>query len=79
MWRPGRASDWRPNRPSPGRTLSGIVWMDLRQDWHFRVRGWLLAGHEGRTGLVPANYIKILGRCDGQQQPDVVQVRVYDF
>ena len=44
---------------------------------HFRVRGWLLAGCEGRTGLVPANYIKILGRCDGQQQqqqPDVVQV-----
>lgn len=42
-----------------------------------RVRGWLLAGCEGRTGLVPANYIKILGRCDGQQQqqqPDVVQV-----
>ena len=44
-----------------------------------RVRGWLLAACGGRAGLVPANYIKILGRCEGQQQqqqqqPDVVQV-----
>ena len=45
----------------------------------FRVRGWLLAGSEGNTGLVPANYIQILGRSQGRsqasnvRQPDIVQ------
>jgi len=46
-----------------------------------RVRGWLLAANEDReglvrTGLVPANYIEILGRNDTKQNPppDVVQI-----
>jgi len=40
-----------------------------------RVRGWLLAACDGKTGLVPANYIKILGKTEGKQlqQPDVIQ------
>ena len=43
------------------------------------MRGWLLAGSEGNTGLVPANYIQILGRSQGRsqasnvRQPDIVQ------
>jgi len=40
-----------------------------------RIRGWLLAACDGKTGLVPANYIKILGKTEGKQfqQPDVIQ------
>ena len=41
-----------------------------------RLRGWLLAGAAGRTGLVPANYIQILGRAEGNApapQPDLVR------
>ena len=38
-----------------------------------RVRGWLLASYEGSSGLVPANYIKILGKTTGVVQPDIVQ------
>ena len=36
-----------------------------------------MAACDGRTGLVPANYIKVLGKTEGKQvdQPDVVQVR----
>lgn len=34
-----------------------------------RVRGWLQASYEGSTGLVPANYIQILGRTEGAAQP----------
>ena len=46
-----------------------------------RVRGWLLAASQGITGLVPANYIQILGRSQGSQgtntrQPDIVQATV---
>jgi len=39
-----------------------------------RVRGWLLACYEGSVGLVPANYIQILGRTEGvaQPPPDIV-------
>lgn len=34
-----------------------------------RVRGWLLASVDGQTtGLVPANYVKILGRRKGTRQ-----------
>jgi len=39
-----------------------------------RVRGWLLGSQEGSVGLVPANYIQILGRTEGvaQPPPDIV-------
>jgi hypothetical protein len=39
-----------------------------------RVRGWLLAAVDGNTGLVPANYIQILGRSEGKPvpRPDLV-------
>ena len=48
------------------------------------MRGWLLAASQGITGLVPANYIQILGRSQGSQgsqgtntrQPDIVQATV---
>lgn len=43
-----------------------------------KVRGWLLAASQGTTGLVPANYIQILGRSQGTntRQPDIVQATV---
>ena len=31
-----------------------------------RVRGWVMAANSGQTGLVPANYIKVLGRPSGR-------------
>ena len=39
------------------------------------MRGWLLAASHGATGLVPANYIQILGRREAASttQPDIVQ------
>ena len=46
------------------------------------MRGWLLAASQGTTGLVPANYIQILGRSQGRtqgnnhRQPDIVQATV---
>ncbi|NWI73721.1 PEX13 protein, partial [Dryoscopus gambensis] len=37
-----------------------------------RIRGWLLASYDGQTtGLVPANYIKILGKRRGRRTADV--------
>ncbi|XP_062863252.1 peroxisome biogenesis factor 13 [Trichomycterus rosablanca] len=37
-----------------------------------RVRGWLLASVDGQTtGLVPANYVKILGRRKGTRQAEL--------
>ncbi|XP_026800091.2 peroxisome biogenesis factor 13 [Pangasianodon hypophthalmus] len=37
-----------------------------------RVRGWLLASVDGQTtGLVPANYVKILGRRRGRRQAEL--------
>lgn len=41
-----------------------------------RVRGWLLGCYAGSVGLVPANYINILGRTEGlvQPPPDIVPV-----
>ncbi|XP_013855138.1 peroxisome biogenesis factor 13 [Austrofundulus limnaeus] len=37
-----------------------------------RVRGWLLASVDGQTtGLVPANYVKVLGRRRGHKAADV--------
>ena len=40
-----------------------------------KVRGWLLASSHGTPGLVPANYIQILGRREAASttQPDIVQ------
>lgn len=40
-----------------------------------RVRGWLLASSEEGIGLVPANYIKILGKTEGrvEPKPDIIQ------
>ena len=41
-----------------------------------KVRGWLLASSLGTSGLVPANYIQILGRAEGNApapQPDLVR------
>ncbi|XP_070556830.1 peroxisomal membrane protein PEX13-like [Ptychodera flava] len=32
-----------------------------------RVRGWLLASVDGKTGLIPANYVKILGKRRGRK------------
>eukprot|EP00092_Neocalanus_flemingeri_P008508 GFUD01009165.1.p1 GENE.GFUD01009165.1~~GFUD01009165.1.p1 ORF type:complete len:381 (+),score=94.95 GFUD01009165.1:51-1193(+) len=42
-----------------------------------RVRGWLLGCSDGAVGLVPANYIQILGRTEGlaQPPPDIVPVQ----
>ena len=40
-----------------------------------RVRGWLLAAAaDGKVGLVPANYIKVVGKRQpvNRQEPDVV-------
>lgn len=40
-----------------------------------RVRGWLLGAKEGQTGLVPANYLEILGRVEveqGADRPDIL-------
>ncbi|XP_061546243.1 peroxisome biogenesis factor 13 isoform X1 [Phycodurus eques] len=37
-----------------------------------RVRGWLLASLDGRTtGLVPANYVKVLGKRRGRKQAEM--------
>lgn len=37
-----------------------------------RVRGWLLASADGQTtGLVPASYVKILGRRRGRRQAEL--------
>ncbi|KAK6188970.1 hypothetical protein SNE40_005037 [Patella caerulea] len=32
-----------------------------------RVRGWLLASNDGKTGLIPANYVKVLGKRRGSK------------
>ena len=35
-----------------------------------QMRGWLMASVDGtKTGIIPANYIKVLGRSEGQQRP----------
>ena len=34
-----------------------------------RVRGWLLASSGSGTGLVPANYLEVLGRREGRPTP----------
>ncbi|NXX25354.1 PEX13 protein, partial [Nicator chloris] len=40
-----------------------------------KIRGWLLASYDGQTtGLVPANYIKILGKRRGRRTVDVERV-----
>lgn len=39
-----------------------------------RVRGWLLASLDGQTtGLVPANYVKVLGKRRGRRQAEMEQ------
>ncbi|MBN3320356.1 PEX13 protein, partial [Atractosteus spatula] len=40
-----------------------------------RVRGWLLASLDGQsTGLVPANYVKILGKRRGRKQAELERI-----
>lgn len=40
-----------------------------------KIRGWLLASYDGQTtGLVPANYIKILGKRRGRRIVDVERI-----
>ncbi|NWU74378.1 PEX13 protein, partial [Onychorhynchus coronatus] len=40
-----------------------------------KIRGWLLASYDGQTtGLVPANYIKILGKRRGRKTVDLEKV-----
>ncbi|NWW35421.1 PEX13 protein, partial [Panurus biarmicus] len=40
-----------------------------------KIRGWLLASYDGQTtGLVPANYIKILGKRRGRRAVDLERV-----
>ncbi|NXB04834.1 PEX13 protein, partial [Cnemophilus loriae] len=40
-----------------------------------KIRGWLLASYDGQTtGLVPANYIKILGKRRGRRTVDLERV-----
>ncbi|XP_008935055.1 PREDICTED: peroxisome biogenesis factor 13, partial [Merops nubicus] len=41
-----------------------------------KIRGWLLASYDGQTtGLVPANYIKILGKKKGRRTVDLQRIR----
>ena len=38
-----------------------------------KVRGWLLASIDGiKTGLIPANYVKVLGKCRGRKEAQAV-------
>ncbi|ESO92453.1 hypothetical protein LOTGIDRAFT_120815 [Lottia gigantea] len=37
-----------------------------------KVRGWLLGCSEGKIGLVPANYVKVIGKKRGQKSMEVV-------
>lgn len=40
-----------------------------------KIRGWLLASYDGQTtGLVPANYIKILGKRRGRKTVDLERI-----
>lgn len=40
-----------------------------------KIRGWLLASYDGQTtGLVPANYIKILGKRRGRRTVDLERI-----
>ncbi|KAJ7422948.1 Peroxisomal membrane protein PEX13 [Willisornis vidua] len=40
-----------------------------------KIRGWLLASYDGQTtGLVPANYIKILGKRRGRRAADLERI-----
>lgn len=40
-----------------------------------KIRGWLLASYNGHTtGLVPANYIKILGKRRGRKTVDLERI-----
>ncbi|XP_009990046.1 PREDICTED: peroxisome biogenesis factor 13, partial [Tauraco erythrolophus] len=40
-----------------------------------KIRGWLLASYDGQTtGLVPANYIKILGKRRGRRTADLQRI-----
>ncbi|XP_030302551.1 peroxisome biogenesis factor 13 isoform X1 [Calypte anna] len=40
-----------------------------------KIRGWLLASYDGQTtGLVPANYIKILGKRRGRKTADLQRI-----
>ena len=72
--RQGRKSEWPHSQNNQGYRLRFWI-LFLKMNKLFRVRGWLLAACDGKTGLVPANYIKILGKTEGKQlqQPDVIQ------
>lgn len=44
----------------------------LRSEQQPRVRGWLLASVDGQTiGLVPANYVKVLGKRRGRKHAEM--------
>lgn len=66
--------DFRAERPEELSIKTDQHLILAPKDRQPRVRGWMLASDGNTTGLVPANYVKVLGRKNSknQKKPDLL-------